>query len=83
MDTFLQALLIVCHQQRYSPRISGATKMKTLILTQKLCWQCKQELNFFKRLRGELYCDDHCRQQRSKEAVARARQDYTEIPALP
>lgn len=59
--------------------------MKTLILkpiVQKLCLQCKQELTFFKLLRGELYCSDHCHQQRSTAAVARAKQAYTEIPSV-
>ncbi len=60
--------------------------MKTLILKpmiQRLCLQCKQELNFFRLLKGELYCNDLCHQQRSMAAVARAKQGYTEIPSVP
>jgi len=59
--------------------------MKTLILKpiiQRLCLQCKQELNFFRLLRGELYCNDLCHQQRSRAAVARAKNAQAE-PSVP
>jgi hypothetical protein len=35
--------------------------------------QCEQELSFFERLRGELYCSDVCHQQKSREAIARVK----------
>ena len=57
--------------------------MKNLIpspMIQKQCVQCNKELTFFQRVTGELYCDDLCHQQRSQEAVARAKQEYSDIP---
>jgi len=47
--------------------------MKKLILIKKLCLHCEQELNLFRQLRGELYCNDLCHQQKSKEAIARVK----------
>ena len=47
--------------------------MENLIVKQKLCVQCEQELSFFKRLRGELYCSDVCHQQKSRDAIARVK----------
>jgi hypothetical protein len=85
-DTFNKPLLIVCFQRTIRGDRLEQQKMKKLILKpiiQKLCLQCKQELNFFKLLRGELYCNDLCHQQRSREAVARAKQGYMEIPSVP
>jgi predicted amidophosphoribosyltransferase len=53
--------------------MNWSNKMKDLIDTQKLCVQCEQELSFFRQLRGDLYCNDLCRQQKSREAIARVK----------